>query len=165
MCSSHRSLSCEACGAPVSAIDGREHFLCQFCDSLVFGQPLESCQDRIVTTEDEGDGTCPRCDQPLRVGKLDHRNVEYCQTCRGIWLSTNAFVDVLNGRRSNYRGPQLTPVPLDPKELDVRRPCPGCRRVMEVHPYHGKGNAVIDSCHRCLSIWLDPGEITSLERV
>lgn len=158
-------MHCESCGAPVTVVDGRAHFLCQYCETLVFGQPIEACEDRIVPTTTEGDGTCPRCDEALRQGLLEDRAIEFCPTCRGIWISTEAFVQVLEARRSNYRGPLLQPKPLDPANLKRRRPCPGCRQTMEVHPYHGKGNAVIDSCHRCLTIWFDSGELAMLERV
>jgi Zn-finger nucleic acid-binding protein len=30
---------------------------------------------------------------------------------------------------------------------------------MDVHPYYGPGNAVIDTCGRCALIWLDHGEL------
>ena len=52
--------------------------------------------------------------------------------------------------------------PLDPAELSRRLPCPRCRKRMDTHPYHGGGNAVIDTCHRCRLVWLDAGEITVL---
>ena len=157
-------MHCESCGAPVSSLDGKAHFLCQFCETIVFGEPVEACQDRIVPFTAEGDGTCPRCDVPLQQGKLEHCNIEFCGECRGIWIGTAAFVEVLQVRRSKSSPGSLPPKLMDATQLQIRRPCPGCRRLMEVHPYHGRGNEVIDSCHRCLSLWLDPGEIAALEK-
>jgi Zn-finger nucleic acid-binding protein len=33
---------------------------------------------------------------------------------------------------------------------------------MDVHPYYGPGNVVIDSCSACDLIWLDHGELTQI---
>jgi hypothetical protein len=33
---------------------------------------------------------------------------------------------------------------------------------MEVHPYYGPGNVVIDSCSACDLIWLDHGELKQI---
>jgi hypothetical protein len=35
---------------------------------------------------------------------------------------------------------------------------------MEAHPYFGGGNAVVDTCEVCESIWLDAGELAIIER-
>jgi Zn-finger nucleic acid-binding protein len=35
---------------------------------------------------------------------------------------------------------------------------------MEVHPYYGPGNIVVDSCVDCGFIWLDHGELTRVEQ-
>ena len=35
---------------------------------------------------------------------------------------------------------------------------------MDVHPYYGPGNVVIDSCRRCDVIWLDFGELEQITR-
>jgi Zn-finger nucleic acid-binding protein len=34
---------------------------------------------------------------------------------------------------------------------------------MEVHPYYGPGNVVVDSCCHCGLVWLDAGEISMIE--
>lgn len=33
---------------------------------------------------------------------------------------------------------------------------------MDVHPYYGPGNIVIDTCSRCNVIWLDCGELQQI---
>ena len=42
--------------------------------------------------------------------------------------------------------------------------CPGCGEQMEVHPYYGPGNVLIDSCGECALVWLDRGEIATISR-
>ena len=64
--------------------------------------------------------------------------------------------------QSEYYG--AMPVPLEPLELQRRVDCPRCHAPMDVHPYYGPGNTVIDSCRSCGLVWLDQGEITRIER-
>jgi Zn-finger nucleic acid-binding protein len=33
---------------------------------------------------------------------------------------------------------------------------------MDVHPYYGPGNIVIDTCGTCQLLWLDHGELASV---
>lgn len=35
---------------------------------------------------------------------------------------------------------------------------------MDVHPYYGPGNIVIDTCVECGLVWLDHGELTRVEQ-
>ncbi len=35
---------------------------------------------------------------------------------------------------------------------------------MDVHPYYGPGNIVIDTCADCGLMWLDHGELTRVEQ-
>ncbi|GEM_PF-2293393 len=37
-------------------------------------------------------------------------------------------------------------------------------KTTHAHPYYGPGNVVIDSCAECGYIWLDHGELSSVER-
>jgi Zn-finger nucleic acid-binding protein len=72
------------------------------------------------------------------------------------------FADAVTRRRARAAGAPVTPSPLDPRELDTRMPCPSCGERMDVHPYYGPGNVVIDSCSRCDLIWLDFGELAQI---
>jgi len=51
---------------------------------------------------------------------------------------------------------------MDPRELKHVVVCPSCRSQMDVHPYYGPGNVVIDSCRRCDVIWLDFAGLTQI---
>jgi hypothetical protein len=73
-------------------------------------------------------------------------------------------MQVIAERRAERTGPPAKPAPLDPEELERHIDCPTCGATMEVHPYYGPGNVVIDSCARCRLIWLDHGEIGAIER-
>jgi hypothetical protein len=61
-------------------------------------------------------------------------------------MERSAFADVVTRRRASAAGPGTIPVPLDPKELQREVTCPRGRIRMDVHPYYGPGNVVIDTC-------------------
>jgi Zn-finger nucleic acid-binding protein len=148
----------------MEVVDGRAHFRCPFCATLHFPEPLDFSADRIVPLSRPSETACPRCGEALSDGALDEVAVEYCATCRGILLASQDFAHLVRLRRSEYTGPDTTPRPLPREHLEHRIECPQCGRTMEVHPYYGPGNQVIDSCHPCRLIWLDSGELAAIER-
>lgn len=93
---------------------------------------------------------------------MDGVKVECCEDCRGVLIEGEAFALVVRERRADFRGTSK-PVPVDAEQLKVVVDCPSCQRAMEVHPYYGPGNVVIDSCSQCGLVWLDSGEIATIE--
>ncbi len=65
--------------------------------------------------------------------------------------------------RSRFREADRVPIALNPEDLNRVIRCPPCDLPMDVHPYYGPGNIVIDSCHRCHVVWLDHGELALVE--
>jgi hypothetical protein len=57
-----------------------------------------------------------------------------------------SIAEAVVGRRAQATGPGVHPAALDRKELERRVTCPSCRRMMDVHPYYGPGNVIIDTC-------------------
>ncbi len=94
---------------------------------------------------------------------MDELPVEFCRECHGVLLPNEVFAAIVNRRRARFRGPDADPSPLDARELDRIVACPECGLRMETHPYYGPGPAVIDSCGRCRLIWLDRGEMHTIE--
>jgi len=48
--------------------------------------------------------------------------------------------------------------------MSAESPAHPARRKMDVHPYYGPGNVVVDTCGECGLIWLDHGEMTRVEQ-
>jgi len=94
---------------------------------------------------------------------MDGMQVEQCEDCQGLLVENNIFAMLVRNRRADFRGAALRPTPLNHELLKLRIPCPGCRRTMEVHPFYGPGNVVIDSCCRCGLVWLDCREMSAIE--
>ena len=94
---------------------------------------------------------------------MDGLKVEHCEDCQGVLVIGDVFALLVRNRRAEYRGAASHPTPINPELLTTRVPCPACRRTMEVHPYYGPGNVVIDSCCGCGLVWLDCREMATIE--
>ncbi len=79
-----------------------------------------------------------------------------------MFLAGEEFAEVVRILRHDYRGPIEIPRPLDPETSHPQRPCPACGEKMDVHPYSGPGNAIIDACRICQMVWLDNQELAQI---
>lgn len=136
----------------------RRYFFCRYCGTFHFIDSVEA--DGIQVLDRSGVAPCPVCTLPLAKALLDNvHSIHCCEQCRGVLVPRGVFVDVVNVRRAFATGAPAPPAPLDDRELQRRVTCPLCRQQMDVHPYYGPGNIVIDTCSRCDVIWLDFGEL------
>lgn len=145
-------------------IEGRDHFRCEHCETFRFAAPLADSIDRVVLLGDVSEQACPTCDTPLARASLDGAAVLCCETCRGLLLESDVFAHVNRRRRAEFDGAETTPSPLDREQLRRALHCPACQRRMETHPFYGPGSVVIDSCAPCRLVWVDYGELATIER-
>jgi Zn-finger nucleic acid-binding protein len=152
-------MNCRNCGAPMELFDRRRYYFCHHCGTFHFLETTEKDGVEVIGRPAEPLG-CPVCRAPMAKALLDRSHqVEYCEQCRGVLLSRATFVEVITRRRSSAQDSAVAPAPLNEHELQRRVVCPSCRTGMNVHPYFGPGNIVIDTCDRCDVIWLDFGEL------
>lgn len=143
-------------------VERRRYFVCRYCTSYHFLDAPESHGIRILATP-AGGPRCARCTVPLAAAQLDgEQAVHCCAACRGILLPRAAFAHVVQTRRTWATSPPVTPLPMQPSELDRAIRCPRCAQRMETHPYYGPGNVIIDSCAACDLVWLDFGELAQI---
>ena len=137
----------------------RRYYFCSYCATFEFiaGEPIEGVR---VLADITPPVPCPACDQPLSDALLDDGyKVLHCRHCRGVLLDRPVFSEAVELRRASATGAPKTPPLLDRRELERVVTCPQCRHRMDVHPYYGPGNVVIDTCSRCDLVWLDTGEL------
>ncbi|MCA9036899.1 MAG: zf-TFIIB domain-containing protein [Planctomycetaceae bacterium] len=160
-----RAINCPQCGGLVQPVAGHEYFTCRFCTSLVFSTDHPLAKDRITPTGQMLESRCPCCSVPLATGALDDQPAAFCEECCGVLMSRPQFATALRQRRARRTNldSELAP-PIDTRQYERRIHCPNCRRKMDVHPYYGPGNVVIDSCCDCNLVWLDHGEMSRIER-
>jgi Zn-finger nucleic acid-binding protein len=152
-------MNCENCGAPLKPVRGRDFLACDYCGSFQF--PPESREGVRVLGESSA-VVCPICRLPLVSASVERVAVLHCSRCRGILTEPARFRAIVDVRRARRHHPGMPPRPLSPEDLARRVACPGCHSPMDVHPYYGPGNAVIDSCINCALVWLDHGELTAI---
>ncbi len=155
-------MNCRNCGAAMELFERQRYHFCRYCGSFEFiDAPVPDGID--VLDRPQAALPCPLCKAPLAKSLLDDMYViQYCERCRGSLMATGTFADAIEQRRARQSGPGVAPAPLDRRELERRLICPSCGAAMDVHPYYGPGNIVIDSCTACNLVWLDFGELRQI---
>lgn len=156
-------MNCRNCGAPLTLSPFSDVASCLHCGSHNAVPLSERGSDRIVWSRDGAGMDCPRCEDGLLQAFLESHPAKACPECHGVMLTNAAFAAIVRQRRAQFRGADRTPQPIDLEGLSDPVYCPQCRRTMEVHPYYGPGNQIIDSCVRCGLVWIDSGELTAIE--
>ena len=147
------------------AVQGREYLQCEYCHALVFTADNPLRVDRVTPSGRQLDAECPVCQKLLCMGQIEERPVLYCGGCYGLLLKNEDFGVITRLRRARRVGGDAEACrPLNTEEYDRRICCPNCRDRMEVHPYYGPGNIVMDSCSECQYVWLDHGELRTVEQ-
>jgi Zn-finger nucleic acid-binding protein len=137
----------------------RRYFFCAYCGTFEFIDPEAHDELRVLAATDPP-LPCPVCATTLGHALLDAGiQVLHCARCRGVLLPRASFVQVVERRRASAKGPGKIPAPLDRRELERVVTCSQCRKRMDVHPYYGPGNVIIDTCAQCDAVWLDSGEL------
>ena len=141
----------------------RRYYFCKYCGTFQFIEGPAG--DGIQVLQRRGDGaSCPLCTAPLARSLLDNAHaVQYCEKCRGVLIERPTFALAVQQRRARATGPGTPPAAVDRRELERRVTCPTCQTRMDVHPYYGPGNVVIDTCRQCDLVWLDFGELQQID--
>ena len=85
--------------------------------------------------------------------------IQLCMSCKGIFLTQKKLEIIENSREIEI--PEHVLVPRNGPE--VRRHCPNCDIAMK-KVKHGRIRAhMIDFCMDCNGIWLDKGELASIQ--
>jgi Zn-finger nucleic acid-binding protein len=88
--------------------------------------------------------------------EYDDFEVDFCLTCRGVWLDAGELEQVLHG---------ASPAALLDGEAGRKgqRRCPRCTRKMRVRPLVA-GGPDIDACPAGCGLWFDQGELRATVR-
>ncbi len=85
--------------------------------------------------------------------------IQLCMSCNGIFLTRRKLEIIQDSREIEI--PKDTPIPRNGPE--VLRNCPHCHDIMK-KAKHGKiRTTMIDYCETCSGIWLDKGELASIQ--
>jgi Zn-finger nucleic acid-binding protein len=149
-------MNCPNCGAPLTLVEGKDHFICNYCTSLYFP---DQNTDGVRILEGEANLSCPVCNLPLVNAAIDENRVIACTKCNGILIPQWSFMYIVRYLREAFPEPLTPPRSLNTEELSRIIYCPSCHQMMDTHPYLGPGNVIIDNCVQCKVVWLDYGEL------
>jgi Zn-finger nucleic acid-binding protein len=155
-------MNCKNCGAPLTLFRDQDYFFCEYCASFYFPTPS---QDGIRVLGDNPEGlSCPVCQLPLQMITLENYFKGFqCHNCLGFLFDMITFRNTIQYRRAKANVPPDPPKRIDQEALNRELHCPSCTQLMSTHPYLGPGAIVIDTCSTCRLIWLDYGELKTVE--
>ena len=153
-------MNCANCGNALRLVGGKDHLTCDSCRSLFFPEPND---DGVRVLGLASKQCCPVCRTPLVHAALAHERLLYCQSCRGMLLPMERFVELVETLRARRQGRTVLPAPINSAELERPAHCPQCGARMDTHLYGGPGNIVIDNCPACRLNWLDYHELARIE--
>ncbi|HYW05280.1 MAG TPA: zf-TFIIB domain-containing protein [Gammaproteobacteria bacterium] len=96
--------------------------------------------------------------------------VDRCPRCGGIWLDRGELEAIEETRERDYADELLRMPDLGYAAYELARQkrtrqltCPSCEAGMETREYARCSQVMIDVCPKCHGVWLDRGELESLE--
>jgi Zn-finger nucleic acid-binding protein len=100
---------------------------------------------------------CPVCKEPLVILELEQIEVDYCTSCKGIWLDAGELELLLETSEERSR---LTNLFIEADAVKEKsHDCPICRKQMKKFEIGEKGKIVVDKCKKNHGIWFDNGEL------
>ena len=145
----------------MSVEEGQAFFHCQYCGGYDFPEPN---QDGVALLDEIASFVCPICREPLVSAIIKDIHIFSCPKCRGNLIKQSKLLPIL--REATQQDPRNAfsgNIP-DKTELTRNAACPACHKPMEVYPYGGPGNIIIQGCEQCKLIWLDFGELSRIVR-
>ena len=103
---------------------------------------------------------CPACHEPLIVLEQDAVEIDYCDTCKGIWLDRGELELLFNAPQAATMFLETLMAANDTKES--LRKCPICGYQMDKVITSGVNAVLLDRCRRGHGLWLDQGELNRI---
>ncbi|MCK5808656.1 zf-TFIIB domain-containing protein [bacterium] len=106
---------------------------------------------------------CPVCKKEgLVVLEFDDIEIDYCLTCKGIWLDAGEM-DLMIGNAEQAKQILESFESVSAKSINEKeRPCPICDKKMEKIVIHTVEDQIVDRCRDGHGIWFDHGELHSI---
>ncbi|MCU0342396.1 MAG: zf-TFIIB domain-containing protein [Ignavibacterium sp.] len=101
---------------------------------------------------------CPSCKNPMIILELNQVEIDYCTSCKGIWLDRGEL-DLIFSAADKKEIEKLFSVKNDYDEI-VRK-CPICKKKMDKVKFEDT-EIIIDKCLNNHGFWFDSGELKSI---
>lgn len=154
-------MNCRQCGAPMNLEEGLDFFHCEYCGTYDFPDPN---RDGVALMDEVSPYACPVCRKPLAAAIVKGIQILSCPNCRGNLIEQPKMLPILRQVELLDSINEEAVHPQSQSERTRIAICPACQKVMDVYPYGGPGNIMIQGCTRCGLIWLDFGELSRIIR-
>jgi Zn-finger nucleic acid-binding protein len=101
---------------------------------------------------------CPVCKNSMVILELDKVEIDYCPSCKGIWLDSGELELLIQSNESEKHISHLN-IAKNVEEKKYR--CPICGKKMDKVEYQDS-EIIIDKCKKDHGLWFDKGELNSL---
>ena len=101
---------------------------------------------------------CPACKNPMIILELNQVEIDYCNSCNGIWLDSGEPELIFSN--SDQKNVSESFIPKS-NHQEVGRRCPNCKKKMEKVEFENSG-IILDRCTNNHGLWFDNGELKSL---
>lgn len=110
---------------------------------------------------------CPVCKKDTLVVEYKQIELDYCQSCKGIWFDSGELELLLEKVGVEGFCPSLGDMLKLPEAhvSEKKRKCPICTKNMRKVKIGGKAEVVVDVCGECHGLWFDGGEVASLMKI
>ena len=109
---------------------------------------------------------CPVCKYDMIVVEYHNIELDYCNSCKGVWFDSGELELLLESHRLEETKVFLDSI-INSQEAvssEKKRNCPSCGRKMKKTAIGGQPEILIDICRDEHGLWFDGGEVTQLVR-
>ena len=103
---------------------------------------------------------CPVCKEPMIVFELEGVEIDYCCSCKGIWLDSGELGLLLENAIDKEK--LLSSFEIDIKSKEKKRKCPICLKKMKKVNVGSTKKILIDKCKNDHGLWFDGGELAEI---
>jgi Zn-finger nucleic acid-binding protein len=101
---------------------------------------------------------CPICKNSMVILELDKVEIDYCPSCKGIWLDGGELELLIESNKDEKHFSHLKMA----KNVDEKKyRCPICGKKMDKVEYENT-EIIIDKCKKDHGLWFDKGKLNSL---
>lgn len=113
---------------------------------------------------------CPVCTIELHSRTYEGVPIDACEACQGCWLDGGELARIVSARQVKFDAEarrdvarRLRKPEVPPGEHERHIVCPKCREATETVNYGGDSGIIINRCPQCRGIWLDHGELSTIQ--
>lgn len=110
---------------------------------------------------------CPVCKKDMFVVEYKQIEVDYCQSCKGVWFGSGELELLLESagiKDSKQTLGDVLHLPVA-NTTEKNRRCPICAKNMKKARIGGETGVMIDTCVQNDGLWFDEGEVASVIRI